>query len=290
MKRTLTLSALAMVVLFILLVLTKQKSAKPSVSTLHKTTLSASEKEKIKDFWEIYRSATDSRLEGDWPAAAIAYKQALLLNPEHKDALYYSGNIFFEVGEYDSAVTVWSKLIEVNPLSKRAHMQLGTLYSSGIPGVPFDLSRAEQEFLHALEINKEESGSLLRLGSIYVLMGNFPKAEPLLKTALQINFKSIEAAYLLGFLNWKSGDIEVSLEYLKRAVGLTNRKLAAQKKQEDIKSQKRSPWTGMSNGPQSYFTDWIETLQNYGDAEITEDAVNNEYSQLHNIVSKINMD
>src|SRR5674476_894615 len=43
-------------------------------------------------FWIYYNRATEYRLQGKEDSSIIAYQEALKLNPNHEDALYYIGN------------------------------------------------------------------------------------------------------------------------------------------------------------------------------------------------------
>src|SRR4029453_15363423 len=55
-------------------------------------------------------------------------------------------------------------------------------------------------------INKEESGAMLRLGEIALVRSDEAQARHWLQSALKTNPKSSEAAFLLGYLEWRQGD------------------------------------------------------------------------------------
>ena len=186
--------------------------------------LSEERKAEIRRFWDLYRRATDLKNKGEWQEAANAYGEALAINGRHEDALYYYGNILFELQDYDAAVTAWRALTDVNPLSARAHIQLGAVHSCGVDGTPFDLGVAEREFQRAHAINKEETGPILKLGEVCLLRGDSPRARSYFETALQTNAKSVEAHYLIGYIEWHAGDKQAALSALSQAVQLSRAK------------------------------------------------------------------
>ncbi len=183
-----------------------RKEAGDTGSQPEPTPLSAAEKEKIRRFWDVYREATGHRVAGRTRESADGYARALELNPEHEDALYYLGNMHFELGEFIPAEAAWRRLAEVNPQSARAHSQLGVLYSCLDRRELVDLERAESEFQIALSINKEETGPLLSLGQIALIRGDLAAAAAYLDAVTGSNYSSVEAHFLRGYIAWKQGE------------------------------------------------------------------------------------
>ncbi|NOZ07351.1 MAG: tetratricopeptide repeat protein [FCB group bacterium] len=280
MKRYFFITAIGFLLLFFLIHFSKTEISPDSESDLKNAQFSEGEREKIRQFWDFYRKATDFRLNGDWRSAASVYRQALELEPEHKDALYYSGNVLFELGEFDKAARAWRKLTQVNPLSKRAHVQLGTLYSCGVPDAPLELEKAEAEFKKSLEINKEESGTLLKLGGVYILMGKLDTAKKYLETALKINFKSVEAAYLLGYVNWRTADFLSAQKYFADAVRLGREKQSQPKTAPPDSTQRQIDLKRKSSGPVSFFSVNLANLINHSTKSAPENVMEREYAEL----------
>ncbi len=197
------LAALAVfAALFVYITINKNKpAAEPEQA---KSGHTAIEKEKIIKFWELYRKATDLRMNGQWEQAAQTYHDALDLNGEHEDALYYLGNMYLELGRHREAEQYWQKLAQVNPRNSRSFMQLGNLYL--ISDELFDIGKAESACLEALKINKEESGPVLSLGEVKLIRGQLDDAATDFKAVTGSNFKSIEAYFLGGYVAWKKGD------------------------------------------------------------------------------------
>lgn len=176
--------------------------------------------ERIREFWEVYREATASRVAGDPSRAAVSYQRALVLNPQHEDALYYLGNMYLELGRFEEAAAAWERLVRVNPNSSRAHARLGDLYFCPEPGAPVDLARAELEYRRALEINQEETGPLLRLGEIQLVRGRLGEALRLLDAVIGANAGSVEAHALKGYVAWRQGDTSAAFVLFAQAVDL----------------------------------------------------------------------
>ena len=174
-------------------------------------------KEKIRRFWEIYRQAGEDRIAGRLRKAAHGYRNALKLNEQHEDALYYLGNVSLELGEFKDAEKAWKDLVEINPNSTRAHFQLGDLYLAFRQNELFAIRSAESEYRLALEINKEETGPLLRLGQVALIKGNLSAANKFFYTVIGSNYKSVEAHFLKGYIAWKTGNLQDALTLLTKA-------------------------------------------------------------------------
>jgi len=183
---------------------------------------STSTKTAVRRFWEVYRRATDLRTAGRWAEARDAYREALALDPDHEDALYYLGNTELELGDYQGAAAAWERLVAVNPASARGHSRLGDLYACPEPGAPRDLSRAEAEYRRALELNREETGPLLHLGELALIRGDLPAASSAFAAVIASNPRSVEAHLLQGYLSWKQGRTGSALERFRHAVELAH--------------------------------------------------------------------
>ena len=126
----------------------------------------SAEKERIRNFWETYHKANTLRLQSAYAEAASAYLECLRLNPSHEDSLYYLGSCFEELGDYTQAAATYRKLIAVNAASDRAFSELGNTLSAVAPGAPVDLDQARQVYQRSIEINREQAGPFLHLGSL----------------------------------------------------------------------------------------------------------------------------
>jgi tetratricopeptide (TPR) repeat protein len=196
-----------------------KRGASDAPGTTDTTALSADHRERVRQFWETYRQATALRIAGRSADAAEAYARALALNPGHQDALYYQGNMEFDLGRLADAQRAWRRLVDVDPSNARGHSQLGMLYSCVGEPAFLDLESAATEFQRALEINREETGPLLQLGEIALLQGDLAQARSWFDKVVGSNFSSVEALFYLGYLAWKAGASDRATEFLATAVG-----------------------------------------------------------------------
>jgi tetratricopeptide (TPR) repeat protein len=181
----------------------------------------------VREFWSLYREATNARSEGRFAAARDAYREALALNDRHEDVLYYLGNMEFELGNFRAAEIAWRRLAEINSASARAHSRLGDLYACPDAGAPWDLRRAEAEFARAAALNREETGPLLRLGEVAVLQGDLKGAAQHFTAVIATHPRSVEAHYLKGYVAWKRGDKAAAGAAYRDAEAFTRAALAA---------------------------------------------------------------
>jgi Tfp pilus assembly protein PilF len=163
-------------------------------------------RERIQNFWALYREATVQRTAGQTQAAAETYARALALNPDHEDVLYYFGSMRFALGDFAAAEGAWRHLIARNPSSARAQSQLGSLYLCLDADAPLQLDSAEAHLRRAHELNGEETGPLLHLGEASLVRGHLVTAGRYFSEVLGSHAKSAEAHFYAGYIAWKSGD------------------------------------------------------------------------------------
>jgi tetratricopeptide (TPR) repeat protein len=204
-------------VLFAVVTVLKSGAA-PDADSIDSATVSPQERERVRRFWEAYRSATEHRITGRSRDAADEYRRALALDPEHLDALYYLGNMEFDLGRFAAAETAWKQMIEIDPTSARAHAQLGTLYFCVGEGQMLQPEKAVAELERAATINREETGPLLSLGEIALVQGDLERAHELFDAVIGSNYSSVEAHFYRGYLSWKSGAVAEAADLLAAAV------------------------------------------------------------------------
>jgi tetratricopeptide (TPR) repeat protein len=165
-------------------------------------------RETVRRFWSLYHEATLARSRSEFAAAALAYEEALAIDPRHEDCLYYLGRSREETGDRAAARAAYARLTSVNPTSARGHLALGALLASPDDSAPLELELAETHLRRAHEINGEETGPMLRLGELLIVRARNDEARSWLEAAMHSNPKSIEAAFLAGYLRWEAGDAE----------------------------------------------------------------------------------
>jgi tetratricopeptide (TPR) repeat protein len=169
-------------------------------------------------FWQAIRTATSLRTQRDFAAAERSYRDALLIDPRHEDALYYLGWCLAEQGRPEEARDALQRLIEVNPASARGHLALGALLSSPEAGSVVDPGRAEQHLRRAHDINGEETGPMVRLGELLIVRGGREEAGRFLQGAAYTNPRSVEAAFLAGYVCWEERERPCADAFYRRAI------------------------------------------------------------------------
>lgn len=163
---------------------------------------SAVNKETRQSFWALYRRATRQRTAGHADSAATAYRAALQRRPNHENSLYYLGHVLWTLGQRSAADSTWRRLVEVNPESARGYTQIGEAHFC-VPGHSlFDLTEARTAYRNALDLHNEETGPLLRLGTIALLRERSTAADRL-DALMRANSNNPDAPFLLGYLAWQ---------------------------------------------------------------------------------------
>lgn len=170
----------------------------------------------IQKFWTYYNRATEYRLQGKEDSSIIAYLEALKLNPNHEDALYYIGNMYTKLDKFDQAQNRWEKLIKLNPQSERAYNQLGNLYFCMNHPDYFHPEKSKWYFKRAADLNKETLNPNLRLGEIALFQDSTNEAFDIFNKLSLMDQKNVEIFFIIGYLSWKSGKEQDAIKDLKR--------------------------------------------------------------------------
>jgi tetratricopeptide (TPR) repeat protein len=175
------------------------------------------ERQRLARFWELQRSGMDAiKRDQDCAKAQGFFRQALELNPGHEDSRYYLANCLAEGGEREEALRQLEELLARNPRSHRGLKQRGVLLSLGAR-TRQELEAARASLEEALEVNQEETGTLLLLGEIALLEGEPELAEQRFEWACHTNPKAVGGFFLRGYLAWKQGDESGARRLLERA-------------------------------------------------------------------------
>jgi Flp pilus assembly protein TadD len=169
-------------------------------------------------FWELNKKAVDYFNDGEWALAVELLEQMNELDPTHEDALYYRGNCLLELGRYEEAVLSWKQLVQLNPKSSRAWVQMGILHTMPEAESLYDLETAVTAFSNAHDINREESRPLVLWGEAALANSDLDEAEKVLTTAHRMNPQDTSALYLCAYIAWKRGERVLADSMLVQAV------------------------------------------------------------------------
>lgn len=180
------------------------------------------DKQRLLQFWTKQRAAMNAmKVEKDNARAVLLFREALALNPDHEDSLYYLGLCLASLGETAAALDALAELQRQNPQSHRAWQQWGVVKAL-FAREPSDLHAAEQALLRARAVNPEETGALLVLGEVALLRGDLALAEERFAAVSRTNHRAVGALFLRAYISWKQGrtaDAQHWLEQTRVALG-----------------------------------------------------------------------
>lgn len=272
------------------LVVTYFKYASDSISSYTSNQVDRdSTRSQIINFWKYYDKATDQRTNGDFSAAAEYYNRALQIDPVHQNSLYYLGNVELATEKYLKAEKHWKQLIEINPASVRGYSQLGILYSCRETGNRlYKLENAAEYFSKAFQLNMENTGTLLQLAKINMVNRQLEEAGRKLNDVLAGNFRSAEACFLKGYLEWKKGERQKSEELLKKTVSIVAGTSSEHENIGEGETKKGSDPILSEERQCSLFSDVIDRLVQKMDPESIQTDYT--YLQFHKEVKKVQGD
>ncbi len=171
-------------------------------------------KTRVRNFWTTFRLANQARVDGDMDAAIAGYREALLIEPAHEEALFYLGVSLEHTGRYGEAATVYEELLGGNPNSGRALSQLAELLLTPAPGRQPDFERAGTLLHRLLEVNREQTGPFLLLGRLALNRGDWVAAS---ENFLVAGRSGAQEGYAwAGYTAILRGDRRGALDYLER--------------------------------------------------------------------------
>ena len=217
MKRSLLIFVSVVALLFAGIGLVKNRGTDRTTSAIGDD---SERRQKVEQFWDLYGRATSYRTGGKPELAAREYELALEIDGDHANSLYYLGNMYFALARFGGADSMWHRLVEINPHSARAHSRLGDLFLCLDHGL-LDIDRAGAEFSRAHEINKAETGPLIKLGQVALLRNDLDSALYLFSTVASTNAASFEAQFFKGYIAWRRGDLPAAAASFLTAVRAT---------------------------------------------------------------------
>ncbi len=165
-------------------------------------------------FWESHHEGMNLWKQArDAGAAAAKFRQALAYDPLHEDARYYLASALAASGDTGAALEELAVLARQNPMSQRAFSRSAFLRAAEARtrGAMLEALR-DAERAHA--INPEETGALLLLGEIELLLGRHDAARRHLERVVLSNPRSEAAHFGLAWLALQRGDARAAQERL----------------------------------------------------------------------------
>jgi tetratricopeptide (TPR) repeat protein len=158
-------------------------------------------------FSDEQHAAMDAmKRERDFSKAAGLFREALALNPEHEDSHYYLANCLVALGDIPAAIAELDELARINPQNHRAFQRKGELLAASASSHS-QLDQARQNLSTAIQLNSEQTGTLVLRGEVSLAMKDFARAEQDFTHACQMNPRAADAWYFRGFIAWSEGII-----------------------------------------------------------------------------------
>lgn len=171
-------------------------------------------KERQLRFWEAHHEGMKLwKQSRDAQAAVSKFRQALAWDPLHEDARYYLASALAASGDTEGALEELAVLARRNPMSQRAFSRSAYLRAAEAKSRGAMLAALrDAERAHA--INPEETGALLLLGEIELLLGRSEPARRHLERVALSNPRSEAAQFGLAWLALQRGDARAVQERL----------------------------------------------------------------------------
>jgi tetratricopeptide (TPR) repeat protein len=111
------------------------------------------------------------------------------------------------------ALTSFRKVIELDPKSPGAHLNLGIALAD-----QFDLNGALAEFSEAVRLDPENAVAHYNKGRVLLDLQHNSEAKPELETATHLDASSADSWYLLGLISRQAGDADTAIQQFEKAL------------------------------------------------------------------------
>ena len=143
-------------------------------------------------------------------------EQDLKKFPEHKNGLYNLGLAYFRLGRTDEAISVYQKLVTIDPGNAPAYFQLGTAYEKAKI-----FPKAMESYQASLTIYPDNIKVLNSLGNLFYNNGKIGDALAAYTLALNLNSGNVNVLNNLGDINlYKLKNTNAARDLLVKAVEL----------------------------------------------------------------------
>jgi len=143
---------------------------------------------------------------GDFEKALSDYSKGISLNNNIPDAYYNRGLIYIDMANYDAAINDFKKALKINPIFLQALIQLGNAYYYK-GNFEFSLKTFEQ----VLKYDSTQSAAYTGIANVYFSLGKKEEAMSLYNKALQLNPNDADTYYNKANANVSNGNLELAI-------------------------------------------------------------------------------
>lgn len=210
---------------------------------------------------QLIKAALIHHQEGRLDEAAKLYKRILLQDPEHADALHYSGLIAHQTGDSDAAITMIRRAIRREPRNSTYLYNLGFIFEN-----QGELDHAVASYREALALDSNLAAAHCKLGNVLLSQGQIAEAVVSLTRALNLKPDFFEAANCLGSALQRSGRTKQAEVCYRKAISLNPRYSPAYNNLGNVLLERGQFDEGMDSYRQAlvYQPDFAEVHHNLG--------------------------
>ena len=162
-----------------------------------------------------YEAETFEEKQAAYEKSIMYYSRALKLKPDLPDAFLNRGDAYLRKGDFDLALSDFSKVIEMNPNNVNAFLNRGDAY---LEREDFDL--ALSDFNKAIELNSDNADVYIYRGNAYLKYDKSNLALADFSKAIEMNSNDAAAYIIRGDAYFEHGDLNLALTDFDKAIEL----------------------------------------------------------------------
>ncbi|HTH02852.1 MAG TPA: DUF3857 domain-containing protein [Vicinamibacterales bacterium] len=164
---------------------------------------------------DLYQSGYEALRAGNYDQAVTLLKRVVELEPKSKTAWINLGSAYVALRQYDPAIAAFNKQLEVNPYDEYAHNHLGRVYT-----LQRRYDEAESAFRKQIELNPLDKYAAGALGNLYIEAKRYAEAVPQLEKAISLTPDQASLHIDLGTAHLNLGNSERAMVAFARAAEL----------------------------------------------------------------------
>lgn len=138
---------------------------------------------------------------GEYDKAIILLNKDIEINPEYLESYLMLGGVYSEKGDYDQAILMVNKAIKLNPRNARFYASRGNIYYK-----KRDFDKALADYNHAIELDPKDELLYPSRASVYISLKNAGKAIADYSKAIELAPREGYLYYNRGFLYFRQGE------------------------------------------------------------------------------------
>jgi tetratricopeptide (TPR) repeat protein len=150
---------------------------------------------------------------GQYDQAISNFTKVLEINPKNDRAYNNRGNVYAIKGQYDKAILDYGKALEINPSNDEAYYNRGKVYLS-----KGQYDQAISDFTNAVKINPKNCDAYDNRGTVYAFKGEHDQAIADYNKALEIDSRHVNSYNNRGMVYRNKGDYDLAIVDFNKAL------------------------------------------------------------------------